>query len=319
MAIWRFIILYVKSMTLGNISGLCTETVDVSKTIVLELGNPLLQVRLEKLTGSVITLNSRINRSRSNPLTIQLKEIDGKIDGLFAELKRMIKAGEKSISQPKSNAANLLLQTFKPFWDVTSQPMVSQSSQLEELFLRVNADQEMLNALAVLDLNIAWGELINTNTNFNQIYDLRLEEDAAAAGPSASSIKTTVVKDYEDYCKAIEVTLSSLPTPKLELLFNEINELRKKYVPKRPLKFDAEHVSVEPVTAQKFTGKAITPLTKAFYKTGTETIDLLFGTDYSLSYKNNVNVGQATITLRGKGKYSGNYVVTFYIENQTSN
>jgi hypothetical protein len=315
MATWKFIILYVKSMTLGNISGLCTETVDASKTIILELGDPLLQVKFDKLTESVITLNSRINRTRGNPLTIQLKEVDLKIETLFAEVKRTIKAGEKSSSQSKSNAAGLLLQTFKPFWDVTTQPMASQSAQLEVLFSRVNADQDMLNALAALDINGAWDELINTNVVFNQIYDKRLEEDAAATAPSASSGKIEVVKDYEDFCRAIEVTLSGLPSPKLELLFNEINELRKKYVPRRPLKFDAEHVSVEPIAAQKFTGKAITPLTKAVYTTGTETFDLLFGTDYTLTYKNNTKVGQATITLRGKGKYSGNYIVTFYIEN----
>jgi hypothetical protein len=316
---WKFIFLRVQSMTLGNISGLCTETVDASKTIILELGDPLLQVKFEKLTGSVITLNSRINRVRSNPLTIQLKDIDMKIDTLFAELKRTIKAGEKSSSQSKSNAASLLMLTFKPFWNVTTKPMASQSSQLEALFSRVNADQDMLNALATLDINSTWEELINTNILFNQIYDKRLEEDAAATAPSASSGKTEVVKDYEDFCKAIEVTLSALPSPKLELLFNEINELRKKYVPRRPLKLDAEHVSVEPVAAQKFTGKAITPLTKAIYKTGTETIDLLFGTDYTLTYKNNIQMGQATITLHGKGKYSGNYIVTFYIENEVGN
>ncbi|MDR3245697.1 MAG: DUF6261 family protein [Prevotellaceae bacterium] len=310
----KFVTLNLQRLDLGSLTGICTETIDVATPIVITLAQPLLQVKLERMTGNVTILNSLMNRSRNNPLTIQLKEIDGEIGVLYSELKRTIKTAEKSSNQMKSAAANLLLQTFKPFWAVTSQALTSQSAQLEELFSRVNASPEMRNALVVLDLIIVWEELISKNIAFNQIYDRRLEEDAAATAPSASSMKTTVVKDYEEFSKAVELTLSAFPSPKLELLFNAMNELRKKYTHKRPLKFDAEHLFVEPVAAQKYTGAAITPLTKAFYRTGEDSVELLFATDYTLTYKNNIRVGQATVILHGKGRYSGTYMVTFYIE-----
>jgi hypothetical protein len=127
-------------------------------------------------------------------------------------------------------------------------------------------------------------------------------------------MKPVVTKDFEDFSTAIELTLSALPSPQLELLFNEMNELRKKYAAKRPLKLDAAHIFVEPVPAHKYIGRAITPLTKAFYKSGDDMTELQFGTDYTLTYKNNIVIGQATIVIHGKGKYSGNYIVQFTIE-----
>ena len=65
------------------------------------------------------------------------------------------------------------------------------------------------------------------------------------------------------------------------------------------------------VATQTYTGKALTPkptVTLSGYGTLRE------GTDYSLSYKNNTNVGTATVTMTGKGNYTGTRTATFKIE-----
>lgn len=41
---------------------------------------------------------------------------------------------------------------------------------------------------------------------------------------------------------------------------------------------------------------------------------LVLNKDYSLSYKNNTKVGQATITIKGKGNYGGRKTISFTIE-----
>ena len=64
------------------------------------------------------------------------------------------------------------------------------------------------------------------------------------------------------------------------------------------------------VANQTYTGKALTP--KPTVKVGSTT--LREGTDYTLSYKNNVNVGTATVTITGKGNYTGERKATFKIE-----
>lgn len=59
-----------------------------------------------------------------------------------------------------------------------------------------------------------------------------------------------------------------------------------------------------------YTGKAITP--GVVVETGSRT--LIPGTEYTVSYSNNVNAGTATITVTGVGKYSGKQTANFVIE-----
>ena len=59
-----------------------------------------------------------------------------------------------------------------------------------------------------------------------------------------------------------------------------------------------------------YTGNAITP--GVVVETGSKTLTL--GTDYTVSYSNNVNAGTATITVTGTGKYSGTQTANFIIE-----
>ncbi len=74
-------------------------------------------------------------------------------------------------------------------------------------------------------------------------------------------------------------------------------------------KIDITKAIVSSVNDQKYTGKAITPKVTIKYNNKT----LLEGTDYSLTYKDNINVGKATITITGKGNYKGTKTVNFNI------
>lgn len=72
--------------------------------------------------------------------------------------------------------------------------------------------------------------------------------------------------------------------------------------------------SVSTPPAQTYTGKARKPKPKVSY--GGKT--LKEGVDYTLSYKNNVAVGTATVTVVGKGNYAGTKAVAFKIVKKTA-
>ena len=63
------------------------------------------------------------------------------------------------------------------------------------------------------------------------------------------------------------------------------------------------------VSDQTYTGSALTPKPTVKYDSKT----LVEGTDYTLSYSNNTNVGTARIVITGKGNYTGTKTVTFKI------
>ena len=68
------------------------------------------------------------------------------------------------------------------------------------------------------------------------------------------------------------------------------------------------------VAAQTYTGKPLTP--KPTVKIGSVT--LKEGTDYTLEYRNNTNVGYATVLVKGKGRYTGTKSATFRINAASS-
>ena len=68
--------------------------------------------------------------------------------------------------------------------------------------------------------------------------------------------------------------------------------------------------TVTGIVAKDYTGSAVTQ--KPTVKVGG--VVLQAGTDYTLSYKNNVNPGTATVTITGKGNYTGSLSRTFKIQ-----
>ena len=64
-------------------------------------------------------------------------------------------------------------------------------------------------------------------------------------------------------------------------------------------------------SSMPYTGKAQTPAVKVVY--GEEDRVLTAGTDYTVSYSNNVNAGTARAVITGKGRFSGTVTKTFTI------
>ena len=71
------------------------------------------------------------------------------------------------------------------------------------------------------------------------------------------------------------------------------------------------NVTVSDVEDKTYTGSAITPEVEV-KDTARNTV-LTKNTDYTISYKNNVNAGTATITITGQGNYTGTVEKTFKI------
>ena len=67
--------------------------------------------------------------------------------------------------------------------------------------------------------------------------------------------------------------------------------------------------TVSSIASYTYTGSAIKPSPTVKY--GSKTLKA--GTDYTLSYKNNINAGTAYVTITGKGSYSGSVRKSFTI------
>lgn len=81
--------------------------------------------------------------------------------------------------------------------------------------------------------------------------------------------------------------------------------------------FNARMVKVDGLSNKVYTGKALTQNTaNLIYAEGTEEEkDLIYGTDYTITYAKNINKGSATMTFKGveRAGYSGSFKKTFKI------
>ena len=76
-------------------------------------------------------------------------------------------------------------------------------------------------------------------------------------------------------------------------------------------KIDISKVKVEKITDKQYTGSAIKPTPGLSF----ENKKLRINKDYKLSYKDNIKVGKATITIEGLGDFIGTRTVNFNIVN----
>ena len=70
--------------------------------------------------------------------------------------------------------------------------------------------------------------------------------------------------------------------------------------------------TVKDIPNQKYTGSEISPSVKITDGSA----KLVNGTDYNLTYSNNTELGDATVTITGKGNYTGTTTKTFTISNE---
>ena len=108
------------------------------------------------------------------------------------------------------------------------------------------------------------------------------------AGSTTITITAAATANYNKATKTVNVTVTSKSSTKKSIAKATITGLKTK----------------------AYTGKAITQ--SPTVKLGST--KLKAGTDYTASYKNNKNVGTATITITGKGSYKGTATATFKIK-----
>lgn len=127
----------------------------------------------------------------------------------------------------------------------------------------------------------------------------------------------TVVNSYSTTSLSKSITISSTGTYTLR-----VRAVNTKYpgtcistlsnsvkITINPATKDISGLSFTSIAAQTYTGSEIKP--SVTIKDGSKT--LAAGTDYTLSYSNNINAGTASVTVTGKGDYTGSKKLNFTI------
>jgi hypothetical protein len=256
-------------------------------------------------------------------LTVKIKALDKERDRLYRGFANAVKSALDHFAEAKRAAAAELEIILKHYGDITRLPMHEQTAAVFDL-LRELALPENLALVTLLELNPWIAPLEQVNAELEDLMTERFVEFSKRPELRMKAARAAVDKQLRliiEKVEAMERTGSPFYNP---AFVKEVNALMTYYKDliaqeagrRHPVKdiSTANHLVVEPVETQPYSGKAVTPIPRAHYREPDKpTVELVFAKDFSVTYKNNVEVGMADLILHGMGEYKGKKTVTFNI------
>jgi hypothetical protein len=301
MSTFQFSSLYVGQLKLAHLVGVVDETLFViTPTDAALMGDAGVKTRAN-LQANATAIKAAMDKPQSSLVTPQISAANDACDSTFQEVKRMVKTARKSTVPAKAAASEVLLHFLNSFWKLDTHPIPTQTALTNELLLRYNASESLKNAAQEIGTSDLFVVLASQNQTLEELLHARLNEHSVIM-PAASTFKGVVTEEYRCLCTLVVNNLNvDAPPAELIPVFHKMDDIRKKYSTLIPTKPDLKNAVTEPIATQTYTGKAITPIPVASYS-GKE---LVFAKDFAVSYKGNVEVGEAVAILHGKGKFTG--------------
>lgn len=308
----KFIIFKVWLMTLKELGGLVSETV-TSATPHAALLNDESRARFQTLEQIADEFLLRLTTSRSSSHTAKIRTLTKRCYTLYTYIKRMLKTARHSDFPDVAVASAKLIDFYRPFWKIDAIPIVQRMTQFALIAYRYAADPSLEEASETVGIAAPTRELFATNIELQNAYTARLKEQEAMKRPSAYSLRDDVIKAYVGFCSAVEKLLDASPSVGRQLLFEELNDVRRRYLARQPIKISFSNIFITSVPKQEFHGQPCTPVPKVYFRDGKDLRELTYQTDFVIQYHYNNKVGEARLVVIGKGRYTGRCVTSFQI------
>jgi hypothetical protein len=257
----------------------------------------------------------------SSDLTITIEKLDAERDRLYRGFWDGVKSALNHYDATKREAARKLGRVLKHYGNVPRERLNAETATIYDVLRELNTP-ENLALVTLLELNAWLAALAKVNGDLETTMSDRFEEESKRPEQRMKTIRVQVDKQLRvilDKVEAMEQTASPYYDP---AFVKEVNALMLYYKDliaqeaghRHPVKdiSAADHLVVEPIATQPYSGRAITPIPRAYFREkGKPTVELVFAKDFTVTYKNNVEVGMADLILHGMGDYKGKKAVTF--------
>ncbi len=165
--------------------------------------------------------------SRSE-LTDQLNEMNMARIACIDELKREIDFNLIHSSRSGRIAARALHRFFEPYWNTSSEKTNIQSEIYHDLLTKYLDSPDVLGNVTEMGLDMLLSNLESTNSRYDMLMKARMME-IEIRELSGKDMKPLVVKNYIDFCQAVEDIVNFAISDDIIFLFNKIDEVRKTY------------------------------------------------------------------------------------------
>jgi hypothetical protein len=253
---------------------------------------------------------------RKSVLTERIAEADRQIDRLLTGINAVVQAALHSSQPAVMEAARKVQIMLKRYGRVTRESYDEEAGDVRAILEQFNgAYAAEVTLLGLTNWKI---ELAETFSDFEYLLRQRETEQGVKPPYTARNVRKGIEEVYRQIAEIIDANCIAGTSPDfaavIDLLNPDIERLNAEFARVRKDLGKSDHTVIEPLDTLPYTGKPITPLPVAYYREeGKPTVELIFGQDYSVTYKNNLQVGMAELIIHGKGKYKGSKSATFNI------
>jgi hypothetical protein len=261
---------------------------------------------------------------RRSEFTEKKAEADHGRDLAFTGMSGYVRSQLKHFDPSMRDSAHHVYSLFENYGDLTRAGYDAETAGIDSVIARLNSPEYTL-AVQSLGLTPWIVELARRNDLFRSYVDetaqeqlrrpeitfsqARRETDTALRGVAGRVTALINLNGPDMYVPFVD---------EFNVLANHYNTLVHEHYGRTHVKTDIAAANIASIGDRKYTGKPLYVIPEVSIrktaKDGHETVvELVFSEDFTVSYKNNLNPGTATLHIRGIGKYAGKLTTTFNI------
>jgi hypothetical protein len=261
---------------------------------------------------------------RRSEYTEKKAEADYNRDRVYTGILEIVRANLKHFDPSLRDNAAHVYNLLENYGDLTHAGYDAETAGIDSIVTRLNSSD--YNS-AVQNLGLApWvTELDNRNVVFKSYVDDTSQEQIRKPDVTPQTARRETDEALQKITRRV-TALAELNgiehyaafAEEFNVLTNHYNTLVRERYGRIHAKSDIAPATIAPIAVQPYTGKPVYVIPRVSIrqtvKDGTEkTVELRFSEDFTVSYKNNVAPGTATLVIMGIGKYAGELVTTFNI------
>ena len=253
---------------------------------------------------------------RKSVLTEKIAETDREMDFELAGINAALRAIIYGHNEQTVPAATRLLTMVQSYGRVMAEAYDEEAGDVRAMLEQFDGPYN--NDVGTVGLAYRVAMLKDAFTRFEKLLAQREAEQGVKPPYTSREVRKGIEGVYHQMVNIIDANatvgtsddfaaLIALLNPDIDRLNSEFHRAKKDLGV-------GDRCIIEPFDVQAYTGKAITPLPRGHYREeGKPTVELVFAKDFTVTYKNNINVGMAEVTIHGKGDYKGTKSTTFMI------
>jgi hypothetical protein len=250
---------------------------------------------------------------RKSYLTSYIAEANRRQERVLVAINTQVRALKYSTTPDIAETARGLYIMLKNYGTVYLKPYDEQEGDICAILNQLTG--KYAPSVTLLGLGAPVTELQDAFTDFQQFLTQRNAKLLQKPGETAVVIRRNIEAVYHQITVRVNAGAVLNASPGFAALIDALNpEIERLNAEFHHVRHNIAHAEPKAIPVQTYTGEPLTPTPDVYYTTPKdETVKLILGKDYNLTYRHNKKVGSAECTIRGKGLYRGNKTITFNI------